>query len=328
MVMETKNMAKNNYSLISSLQLAKVCGVSQGTIDRALNNRPDIKPETKERILEAAKKYGYIPNVASPHISGTKSKLYGIVLFNLYNDYFSQFIMDFEELCKSIGYNSIIMFSHNDLQKEIGCINQLVHLGVDGIVLCSVGQSDEYSRYLLSQNIPIITICNKVKDLPFVGINNFAAMKDLVTYELNIRPNADFYYFAPVLERAERENIYCMIERHQAFTETLEIHKKPYFTVTNPEKLVELLKKSKSSVVICATDHYAIQVSQIAYENKLENVKTTGFDNCELLKKFHSNIDSLGFDRKELVNIIHRCLSEESSEEFNYIAHNIVSYNK
>lgn len=326
--METKNMAKNNYSLISSLQLAKICGVSQGTIDRALNNRPDIKPATKEKILEAAKKYGYIPNVASPHMSGTKSKLYGIVLFNLYNDYFSQFIMDFEELCQSIGYNSIIMFSHNDLQSEIGCINQLVHLGVDGIVLCSVGQSDEYSRYLHSQNIPIITIGNKVKGLPFVGINDFAAMKDLVNYELDTKPDADFYYFAPVLERAEEENIYCMLERYRAFTEALESRNKPYCTVTDPNKITELLKNSKSSVVICATDHYAIQVSQMAYENKIENVKTTGFDNCELLKKFHSNIDSLGFDRKELVNTIQKCLSEESPNEFNYIAHNIVSYNK
>lgn len=321
-------MAKNNYSLISSLQLAKICGVSQGTIDRALNNRPDIKPQTKEKILEAAKKYGYIPNVASPHISGIRSKLYGIVLFNLYNEYFSQVIMDFEEVCQSIGYNSIIMFSHNDLQTEIGCINQLVHVGVDGIVLCSVGQSDEYSRYLLSQNVPIITIGNKVKSLPFVGIDDFAAMKDLVTHELNEHPNADFYYFAPVLERAERENIYCMTERYRAFVETLETHKKHYLTVTAPDKLPELLKKSESSVVICATDHYAIQVLQIAHENKIEKVKVTGFDNCELLKKFHSNIDSLGFDRKELVNTIHRCLSEESPKEFNYIAHNIVSYSK
>ena len=321
-------MAKNNYSHISSLQLAKICGVSQGTIDRALNNRHDIKPETKTRILEAAKKYGYIPNVSSPHITGSKSRLYGIVLFNLYNDYFSQFIMDFEELCQSVGYNSIIMFSHNDLQTEIGCINQLVHLGVDGIVLCSVGQSDEYSRYLLSQNIPIIAIGNKLNSLPFVGINDFEAMRDLVTHEINENPNADFYYFAPVLERAEQENIYCQLERYRAFREMLDLRGMKYSTVTSPDALLPLLKDSDSSVVICATDHYAIQISQLAYENKIENVKTTGFDNCELLKKFHSNIDSLGFDRKELVNVIHRCLSEGSAEEFNYIPHTIVSCNK
>ena len=119
-----------------------------------------------------------------------------------------------------------------------------------------------------------------------------------------------------------------MLERYRAFTGALGSRNKPYCTVTDPNKITELLKNSKSSVVICATDHYAIQVSQMAYENKIENVKTTGFDNCELLKKFPSNIDSLGFDRKELVNTIQNCLSEESPNEFNYIAHNIVSYNK
>ena len=321
-------MAKNNYSAISSLQLAKICGVSQGTIDRALNNRPDIKAETKAKILEAAKKYGYIPNVASPHIIGSRSKLYGIVLFNLYNDYFSQFIMDFDELCQSVGYNSIIMFSHNDLQTEIGCVNQLVHLGVDGIILCSVGQSDEHSRYLASQNIPIITIGNKVNSIPFVGINDFEAMQELVTYELSENPNADFYYFAPVLERADQENIYCQTERHRAFRDTHEHIGKPYSTVTDIDKLLPLLKRSESSVVVCSTDHYAIQVAQLAHENKVKNVKTTGFDNCELLKKVHSNIDSIGFDRKEFVNTIYRCLCEETPEKFNYIPHNIVFYEK
>ena len=56
-------MAKNNYSLITCAQLAQICGVSQGTVDRAINNRPGINPETKKRILEAAKTYGYSPNV-------------------------------------------------------------------------------------------------------------------------------------------------------------------------------------------------------------------------------------------------------------------------
>ncbi len=81
-------------------------------------------------------------------------------------------------------------------------------------------------------------------------------------------------------------------------------------------------------MVICANDHYAIQVSQLPHENKIDNVKATGFDNCELLKKLNSNIDSIGFDRKELVDTIYRCLCEEEAKESNYITHTIVSYNK
>ncbi|MBQ9117202.1 MAG: helix-turn-helix domain-containing protein, partial [Clostridia bacterium] len=47
---------------MTTTQLARICGVSQGTVDRALHNRGGINPETKARILEIAKEYDYRPN--------------------------------------------------------------------------------------------------------------------------------------------------------------------------------------------------------------------------------------------------------------------------
>ena len=47
-----------NHLRITTAELAQICGVSQGTVDRALNNRTDINAETKQRIINAAKQYG------------------------------------------------------------------------------------------------------------------------------------------------------------------------------------------------------------------------------------------------------------------------------
>ena len=44
---------------ITTAELSKICRVSQGTVDRALNNRSDISAETKKRIIGVAKQYGY-----------------------------------------------------------------------------------------------------------------------------------------------------------------------------------------------------------------------------------------------------------------------------
>ena len=46
---------------ISTTKIAEICGVSQGTVDRALNNRAGINKNTKEKILSVAKEYGYRP---------------------------------------------------------------------------------------------------------------------------------------------------------------------------------------------------------------------------------------------------------------------------
>ncbi|MBE6611106.1 MAG: LacI family DNA-binding transcriptional regulator, partial [Ruminococcaceae bacterium] len=52
----------NQNKRITVKDLARICGVSIGTVDRALNGRARINPETKKKILDAAEEYGYIKN--------------------------------------------------------------------------------------------------------------------------------------------------------------------------------------------------------------------------------------------------------------------------
>ena len=62
-----------NIGKISTTEIAKICGVSQETVDRALNNRNGISPQTKEKILSVAKEFGYRPNLHARSIAGGKS---------------------------------------------------------------------------------------------------------------------------------------------------------------------------------------------------------------------------------------------------------------
>ena len=43
-------------------QIAEICGVSRGTVDRALHNKGNVRPAVAERIKAVANEYGYIPN--------------------------------------------------------------------------------------------------------------------------------------------------------------------------------------------------------------------------------------------------------------------------
>ena len=48
---------------ITEKEIAALAGVSRGTVDRALKDRPGVSPETKARVLAIAKKYNYRPNI-------------------------------------------------------------------------------------------------------------------------------------------------------------------------------------------------------------------------------------------------------------------------
>ncbi|HUJ73201.1 MAG TPA: helix-turn-helix domain-containing protein, partial [bacterium] len=50
---------------ITSKELARICGVSIGTVDRALNNRPEISQKTREKILRVSRDLGYRPHLVA-----------------------------------------------------------------------------------------------------------------------------------------------------------------------------------------------------------------------------------------------------------------------
>ena len=312
-------MARNQYSHISTSQLAKIVGVSQGTVDRAINGRKGISEATKGRILTAARTYGYLPDrpLAAAGKEGHRSLLYGVVLFDLNNEYFSRFTMDFEELCRSVGYNSVLMFSHNDRQTEIDCLNQLVHTGVDGIVLCSVGAGEEYSAYVRSLPLPVITVGNRLCGVPHVGIDDRAAMRELTEYALR-RGYKELFYYAPVLKKrtASKENLYAQEERHAGFSEVIAAAGIRARTLTDQDELLALLPPpSCRCAVLCPTDLYALRLRVALREIGREDVGIAGFDGCDLLDTCGLPTDTVSYDREALTSGVYRLLNDPTATQ-------------
>lgn len=165
---------------ISTIKIAEICGVSQGTVDRALNNRNGISPKTKEKILSVAREYGYRPNIHASSMAGGKSHLIGVVIFDLKNQYFSDLLTQVEFYCNRLGYSAVVMFTDKDHQKEIQCIQDLYQLSVDGIVLCPSNRGEEFENFLLSLDIPVITFGNRLSKFPYVPLTAKTAVEHIV----------------------------------------------------------------------------------------------------------------------------------------------------
>ena len=68
--------------------IAQICKVSEGTVDRALNARPGISEKTKEYILKVAKELNYTPNHLARGLAKGRSMTIGVVVFYFRNKYF------------------------------------------------------------------------------------------------------------------------------------------------------------------------------------------------------------------------------------------------
>jgi hypothetical protein len=68
---------------ITTKEIAKICNVSRGTVDRALNGRLGISSVTGERIHAVARQYDYRPHLIASSLSRGKSMSLGVVIFDI-----------------------------------------------------------------------------------------------------------------------------------------------------------------------------------------------------------------------------------------------------
>ena len=65
-------------------QIAEICGVSRGTVDRALHNKGNVRPAVAERIKAVANEYGYTPNRAGLALSRTSHPIrIGVIIISV-----------------------------------------------------------------------------------------------------------------------------------------------------------------------------------------------------------------------------------------------------
>ena len=295
---------------ITTAELSKICGVSQGTVDRALNNRSDISAETKKRVIDIAKQYGYrnTINVDDSNIIGQV----GIIVFNLNNEYFSKLITETEFILRRLGYCTVIMITHYNHKYEIECIRKMYNMGVQGIVLCSVNSGTEFDNYLKMFDIPIVAVGNNIGAVPYVGIDDYAAMRDM-TEKVLADGYTDLIYFSPSLKY---DDAYAQKLRYDGFLSAAS--GKSYSVVTSIDEISDWY--NDKTAIICSTDYYAFQVY-----SKVKNVKVVGFDNLDAIEKYKIKIDSVGYSFSEIARNSVDIIIKKKAESV-IIKHSIIEH--
>lgn len=278
---------------ISTTRLAQICGVSQGTVDRALNNRKGISPKTREHILAVAKEYGYRPNIHASSMAGGKTMLIGVVVFDLYNPFFADLLMRIEETAAARGYASVVMFTDKNIQKEIADIRDLARMAVDGIVLMPANSGPEYENFLASLELPIVTIGNRLEQFPHAWIDDRAAMRLAVEHVLH----KDYEKLIYVSPRLQEKNIFAQHERRCAFLDA--VGDLPH-TVTELSGVESELAGGQNCAVICPTDIYALRLLETIKQHQAGIVS---FDNISLLDTLGIPLDSIAYDARKIAQL-------------------------
>ena len=93
---------------ITIKDIARICKVGVSTVSRAINNHPDINPETKKMIMDVIEEYGYIPNNSARNLKRTDAKCIAILVKGISNPFFSGMIKIIEEEVEKKKYSLVL----------------------------------------------------------------------------------------------------------------------------------------------------------------------------------------------------------------------------
>lgn len=145
--------------------LAAKAGVSINTASRAINDKPDINPLTKEKILRIAREIGYVPNASAVALRTQKTRTLGVIIADNNNPFYAEVLSGIEAEAKANNYHIILTNTRRDYQEEENAIELLLGKQVDGLLIAPVQEKNEDIYKLIDSKIPFVVVGRDYEDL-------------------------------------------------------------------------------------------------------------------------------------------------------------------
>ncbi|MGJ5618387.1 LacI family DNA-binding transcriptional regulator [Sulfitobacter sp. MF3-043] len=171
-------------SKITALDVAQKAGVSRSAVSRVFTPGASVSKTTATKVRTAARELGYRPNVLARSLITGRSRIIGLVVAYLENQFYPEAI---ERLSKSLqerGYHVLVFMASNDSEATQKVIDELLDYQVDGIIAASVGMSNDLTRRCEEAGIPIVLFNRDQYDdrLSSVTSDNMAGGRKLAAF--------------------------------------------------------------------------------------------------------------------------------------------------
>lgn len=147
-----------NHTRATIKDIANYLSVSVATVSRALSGDKNIRPETKEKVLEAAKKLNYKSNPIAKDLQSGKSNTIGVIIPEINTPFFLEIIEGVQNVLYAKGMKVIIAQSGEDPEKEKENLRLMESFMIDGIIIgiCHKNKNKEEYTRLIDSGIPMV----------------------------------------------------------------------------------------------------------------------------------------------------------------------------
>jgi DNA-binding LacI/PurR family transcriptional regulator len=180
--MARRVIAKSGHQ-VTAEDVARTLGVSQSTISRAFSTTASISDAMKLRVIKAANKLGYQPNVIARSLITRRTNMVAIVMANLVDPFYPVVLDELVQQVQAAGFQTLL-FVPSAGQKTDDIVPNLLQYQVDAIILTSATISSAMARVCAARDTPVVSFNRYVPGLKIhaVSSDNVAGARQVADY--------------------------------------------------------------------------------------------------------------------------------------------------
>lgn len=274
--------------MVTSNDVARLAGVSQSTVSRALHDSDRITRETKERVRRAATELGYVPSQHGRALSTRRSQRIGVLLTELSNPFYMALLDPIHDALREHGYRTALLTddTHSPL-----AFNDLVDGSLDGVILTSCRRGSSLPQALRERGVAAVTL-NREPSHRFVDscvMDNAAGAAQVADALVTAGHSRIAYIAGPDSTSTGRERLAGFnrgLATHGLRLAPRLLHRGEFTYDTGFEAMHQLMRAEKPpTAVFCGNDVIALGALSAATSMGLrvpQDVSVVGFDDIPM----------------------------------------------
>jgi DNA-binding LacI/PurR family transcriptional regulator len=277
---------------VSIFDVAKKSGLSVVTVSRVLNGAGTVREKNRQKILNVMKELDYRPNAAARSLARGKTGIIGLIITTLQDSFFDAVVKEINDALALHGYFLAVSVTQGIGSDENHYLIQEDR--VDGLIILSPIQEENYIKELKRRNIPYLLIDNQKEDssVSSLVVDNFKGGYMATKHLLDLGHTHITHLSGPELFLSTRERREGFIQAlSEAGVESYEIIQGQFDIEFGYATAKAWVRGNKLPTAVFAGDDYiAIGVVNALLEEGIrvpEDVSIVGYDDQTIASQLH-----------------------------------------
>ena len=181
-------MTRKSSTTVTIRDIAQHAGVSVATVSRYINHTAPVSAEVAERLEQVMRQFNYTPDATARNLATRKTRIIGLLLTNIYNDFFAPLLHGIDSVVQTQGYNLLVATYHAE-SRDHQVLPPLGPHNTDGLLVFADSLSEKELTLWHYSDFPMVLIHRTPPSsllIPFVTVENKAATRKLIDHLIEV----------------------------------------------------------------------------------------------------------------------------------------------